>query len=264
MFLRNLGDMNVHKAYSLTVHIFSNTLRRMMPGSRHKCHNDSKISKTSNISCFSFSSASFWSSVFWSISSSFFLAGESWSCSPLRIVLMRCSLIRRFIRMQVASCCINKSSFITTWHDNCRHNRNLQTNHGRLDSSWHQLVWLRQERLPSLPPSSNSCLSFSSAFFSCAAISSISIRLFLMHDAWLKLANPILDCFFCTVASDGLPCMWPTVGGARGTRKKTGGSVLRVFSSVVNDAMWWRRSWTAAKRVCHCAESMRLYFVWKY
>ena len=51
-------------------------------------------------------------------SSSFSLASESLSCSSLRIVLMCCSLIRRFIRMQVASCCINKSSCLSSPHDN--------------------------------------------------------------------------------------------------------------------------------------------------
>ena len=50
-------------------------------------------------------------------SSSFSLASESLSCSSLRIVLMCCSLIRRFIRMQVASCCINKSSCLSSPHD---------------------------------------------------------------------------------------------------------------------------------------------------
>ena len=51
-------------------------------------------------------------------SSSFSLASESLSCSSLRIVLMCCSLIRRFIRMQVASCCIHKSSCLSSPHDN--------------------------------------------------------------------------------------------------------------------------------------------------
>ena len=125
-------------------------------------------------------------------SSSFSLASESLSCSSLRIVLMCCSLIRRFIRMQVAPCCINKSSCLSSPHDNiittatCKWR---QMNHGRPDSSWHKLPWLRKERLPSLPPSSNSCLSFSSAFLSCSAISSISIRLFLRDTWWYLMAS---------------------------------------------------------------------------
>ena len=43
--------------------------------------------------------------------------------------------------------------------------------------------------LPSLPPSSNSCLSFSSAFLCCSAISSISIRLFLKETSWCLNAS---------------------------------------------------------------------------